>query len=215
MKSIWHQFKVLLPTMFVVYIPAVAVLCVVVILRLQTGIPISHFTRDPLSVAEAPFYSGIVSNIGILLWCTSAVICLFTSAILRKGNDKELSSFFLISGLITSVLLLDDFFLLHENFLPVYLYTPEKVIMTGYGIMMSFYLIRFRRKILETEFLLLLFALGFFGFSLVVDIGLIHVRPHYLFEDGSKLLGIVSWSTYFARVCLKQISNAVGTSRCE
>ena len=56
--------------------------------------PISHFTRDPLRIAEAPLYYGIVSNIGILFWCTSAVICLFTSAILCKSNDKGLSSFF-------------------------------------------------------------------------------------------------------------------------
>jgi len=215
MKSIWHHFKALLPTMFVVYISTVTVLCVLVIISLQTGIRISYFTSDPATVMRAPSYIGVLSNIGILLWCSSAAICLFIFAILQKSNDKELSSFFLVSGLITSILLLDDLFLLHETIYPVYLHIPEKVVITGYGIMTLLYLMKFKREILKTEFLLLFFAFVFFGASAVMDILLIHVRPHYLFEDGFKLLGIVSWSTYFTRVCLKQMCNVLRVSKCE
>jgi len=129
-KSIWCQFKALLPTLFAVYILTLAVLCVFAILSLQTEIPISYFTRDPSAIMGAPFFIGLFSNVGILFWCSSAAICLFTFAVLRKDFDnRELSSFFLFSGLITSILLLDDLFLFHEEVCLKYLHIPEEVVL--------------------------------------------------------------------------------------
>lgn len=51
--------------------------------------------------------TGVLSNVGVLVWCAAAAICFYTSTILRyeEGTD-EMRSFLCWSGLISSVLLL-------------------------------------------------------------------------------------------------------------
>jgi hypothetical protein len=60
------------------------------------------------------------------------------------------------------------------------------------------FLVGFRRVILEGDFLLLGLALGFFGLSVAVDV--FTDRELYLWEDGAKFVGIVTWLAYFVRV---------------
>ena len=208
-----NRFKNLLPILLLAYIPTVVVL---IIIKLQNVISVRHLTRDPLAIVKQPFYLGIISNLGILLWCSAAAICFFTFVVLRKDFEQRIpKSFLLFSGLVTSVLLFDDFFLLHEDFFPNYLLVPEKIAYLGYGIMLSLYLIGFRKVILRTEFIPLLLAIGWFGFSVLVDSGKIPLpssirggEGEFLLEDGSKLLGIVSWFVYYTMVCIKQVKRS-------
>ncbi|MFQ4146674.1 hypothetical protein [Chlorogloeopsis sp. ULAP02] len=201
------QFKALLSIMLLIYVP---VLILFAILKLQTKIPISTLTRDPLAIANAPSYWGAISNLGILMWCAAVVIPWFSFKLLQQTkNNKEFSRFFLFSGCLTSILLLDDLFLLHEGMFPHRLNISEKFVLLGYGIIISFYLIKFRKVILKTNFILLVLALGFFGFSAIFDSlpfgGWLENEDQYLVEDGLKFLGIVSWLTYFAVTCAEQL----------
>ena len=153
-----------------VYIPAYGVLFLLVVVNLQTGIPIATLTRDAAAAAHAPFYAGMVSNMGALFWSTAAAICLFSAALLRAWSDKSDKSkknghtdsalFLLFSGLITTLLMLDDVFFLHEEIIPNVLGISQKRVYAGYGLLMCVYLVRFRATILNTEFLLFLFACG-------------------------------------------------------
>jgi hypothetical protein len=203
LSSIWHQFRSLLPIVLAIYLPTLGLLGLILVISLGTGIPVGHFTRDPIQIVGGSRYTGVISNLGVLLWCSSATICLLSSAIVRrKTGGAELSMFLLFSGLLTSGLLFDDFFLVHEKLSKTFI--PEEIMFIGYAVVVLVYLVRFSKVILQTEFILLLFALGFFGLSIVTDLSPIQVpeNPKYLVEDGSKLLGIVSWFTYFTRVCL-------------
>jgi len=144
-------------------------------------------------------------KIGIVIWCFSAAICLFSFVVLRNDlHNREWSYFFLCSGLITSVLLIDDYFLMHE-FLTRYSQIAEKVILSVYGIVVALYLIRFSKTLLNTEYLLLLIAFGFFGFSIMIDPELVYFPGGTFAEDGTKLFGIANWCAYHTRACLKQI----------
>ena len=112
----------------------------------------------------------------------------------------------LFSGIMTMILVLDDLFLLHEEIFPEHLGIPQKFVLLGYMGLTLVGIVVFRKSILGTEYLLLLIALGFFGLSVFVDVfdheidALIgHWR--YLFEDGFKFLGIVSWLGYYWRTC--------------
>jgi len=204
--TLYSQLKKLLPILLIVYAISFFILLGVLIVNLQYNIPISNFTRDPTAIMNAPFYIGIVSNLGILLWSFSAAVCFFCFAILRKdANNKELISFLFFSGIITSILMLDDLFLFHEQIFPVYLQISEKYVLFGYGIILLLYLARFMRIILKTEFLLLLFAIGFFSLSLIWDLELFHSPAPFLFEDGFKLFGIFSWFAYFIRINMKWV----------
>lgn len=195
------QFVILLK----ICIPAI---CILAIIRWQKSIPISHLTRDPLAIFEGLFYFGLLSNIGAIFWCFSAAICLFTCAVLhKKNNNDDLLSFLLFFGLFTSLLCFDDFFLFHDSILPLYLHIDEKALFGIYGIAISILLIRFRKLILKTEYLILFFAFGFFSCSILTDLSKFLTPKHlrYLVEDGFKFLGIICWSTYLTRLCLNHV----------
>lgn len=189
-----------------IYLPIIAILAIV---PLQTEIPLGNLTRDPLATVNQPFYIGFFSNIGVLFWCGAAAICLFTFALLQNYyRSRKIHSFILSSGIISSILLLDDLFLIHEQVAPKYLFIPEKLVYLIYAVMLLVYLVKFRKTILKTDFSWLLLAFGWFALSLVFDKGIIPLSPalvergfDFYLEDAAKLLGIVSWFTYFAKVC--------------
>ncbi|PMB07592.1 hypothetical protein CEN49_12365 [Fischerella thermalis CCMEE 5273] len=60
---------------------------------------------------------------------------------------------------------------------------------------------------------MLVLAFGFFGLSVFLD--LLPIADwfgsdnEYLLEDGTKLLGMVSWLAYFGRTCAEQIQRVI------
>ena len=173
---------------------------VVLLLHFWKGIPIGRLTRDPTSIVGSPLYTGFLSQIGIFFWSASAAICLFSAKVLSRHPDSlKIKCFLFVSGLLTLVLGLDDVFLLHEKFFP-YLGVPEKAVFVIYAVFVLFYLVRFYSIILKTEYILLGMALVFFGVSVTIDLFQPYGIDRYLFEDGAKLVGIVSWLAYFFRV---------------
>lgn len=158
-------------------------------------IPVAWLMRDPSMVTGDSPFVGFFSNVCVLLWCAIAAVCFFCFLILRKTSASEGALFFLFTGVITLVLMLDDFFLIHEYVFPILLGLSELVLFAGYGLATVFVIIRFRKFIQETNLIFLLLALGFFGLSLGID--LLNNENLLLLEDGAKLLGIVSWFGYF------------------
>ena len=104
--------------------------------------------------------------------------------------------------------MVDDFFLLHEDLFRHYLPLPESLIYSVYGVLAMTLLIRYRRAILASEYVLLLLAILLLGLSVAVDV-LQHMISKeqyrafggYVLEDGFKLAGILTWMIYFTRYC--------------
>ncbi len=168
-------------------------------------VSIPAMTRDAAALAHIPPLWGIVSNIGILLWCAAASIGLFAAVTIRGTGQSDAFRFLLFSSLLTVYLLFDDFFQFHENLAVNYLGLDEQVVVAASGIAIAAYLITFRRFILQrTRFAILLLALGFFAASVAIDVvlepWLIQEIGHweYFLEDGAKLLGIACWCSYLA-----------------
>jgi len=183
---------------------------IVLIIHFWKGIPIGMLTRDPTSISGSPFYVGFLSQIALLLWSASAAICLFSARVLstQTGNLK-IKSFLLVSGLLALILGLDDAFLLHEEVIPRFLGVPEKAVYVIYVGLVLFYLVIFHSVIRKTEYVLLVMAFVFFGVSVTLDFfEPLNVDP-YLFEDGAKLVGIVSWLAYFFRTGASSLFNNV------
>lgn len=161
-------------------------------------------TRDVTATANVHPLTGILSNLGILLWCAAASICAFAAVTLRNVKPREPFRFLLCSALLSAYLLLDDFFLFHDELAPRYLGVDEKLVYAALGIAVCAYLIAFRRLILRTHFAVLLLALGFLGIAVVMDALLepwLRRMGHweYFFEDGAKWLGIAAWCSYYVR----------------
>lgn len=196
------------------------------LIAFQPFVEISILTRDPLAITKGEFYFGLLSNIGIMLWCGTASLCIFTYFILRNVYPGLDQNFFLCSGLITLFLLVDDLFMLHESVFPLYLGMDEQMVNIVYLLFIGYLLIRYRYKILRTPYLILVSSLGFFGLAVIADTKLTGPSPYrHLFEDGFKFLGILGWFYYFIQTCYscliysvmkkKQLQNEVVDSKAE
>jgi len=112
------------------------------------------------------------------------------------------------------VLLLDDFFLLHEVVIPKLLGIKEKYVVATYPLLIVAFLLFFMSKLLTTSYLVLLSALGFLALSVLTD-ALSHSYTNeleYLFEDGFKFMGIVGWFYYFTSTSLLILKHSLDTN---
>jgi hypothetical protein len=208
------------------YVPALAIIGGITGYALATDKRIWYFTNDIFVLGNLPFYAGVLSSLGNLLWGATATICFF-SALLLKGEKREEErgkiedesnrlitctphhtpyrpegwrQFLLGSGLFTTLLLLDDQFQFHRIFYIKYLHLTATAIFAGYGLLAFGYLIQFRSVIAETDYLLLGSALAFFGAAVFFDTTPLLPRGRTAFSDYLKFLGIVTWVAYFGRV---------------
>jgi|GEM_PF-2919497 len=110
LSALRAQLRSLRWVMLVIYTPVVVALGIVVVVRITTGFPMADLTRDPLQIAQVPVYTGVLSNLGVLVWAGTAAICLFSYAVVRNRAAPGTSSRFLLAGgLVTVMLLLDAF----------------------------------------------------------------------------------------------------------
>ncbi|MBF8275518.1 MAG: hypothetical protein HW390_591 [Candidatus Brocadiaceae bacterium] len=169
-------------------------------------ISIHTMTQDPASLGGIHPLSGFVSSLGVLLWCAAASICFFAALTILKGKQGDAFRFLLFSAVLTSYLMFDDLFQIHEELASEYLGLNEKTVTASLFIAIVTHLITFRQIILRTNFFVLLLALGFFSTSVAVD--QVWCRE-YFFEDGAKLLGIACWCSYFAQTSYRLLSGTL------
>ena len=211
------NFRKLLPNKTLVnlaifYLPFLIILLVS---SWQNKIPVRVLTRDIFANLNVPVYTGLISNLGILIWCCSAVVCLFTFFVIQPttGIAKKIKNCLGGFGLISAWMMLDDFLMLHEKVIPTRLGFPEKgVIILTLG-WVIFHVFHYRNIILKrTNFKLLGLAFLFFGSSLLIDLLPLEVdyigsdsNLYFILEDGSKLMGIATWCFYLCGLCYQQI----------
>jgi hypothetical protein len=204
----YRQFRQLLPTILIAYSITSAAIIGISFYAIFTGKRIWYFTVDPFLIGNLPFYAGILSNLGILLWTASATVCFFSAAILRNEEFVNRYKWFLVmSGLITSLFLFDGLFQMHRIFYPKYLHLSTFMVYWVYIILGLWYLLFFRKQIMESEYLMLALALGFLGLAVIIDTLSIAPRGNTALSDFSKFFGIVSWFIYFIRTCRKALRN--------
>jgi preprotein translocase subunit SecG len=210
LSNLITQIRLNLQTIGLIMVVSTALIGAVLFLHYWKGIPIGNLTRDPTSILFAPLYTGFLSQIGNLLWFASAAICLFTANFLSYQPDNlKIKRFFIVSGFLTLVLAFDDLFLLHEEFFPFFLGIPEEAVFASYALFVFFYLFKFYSTILKTDYILMGIALIFFGISITLDLLNPKGIDPFLFEDGAKTIGIVSWLAYFFRCATDALYQAI------
>lgn len=180
------------------------------LLYAQPWVPMSNLIRDPAAILNGRFYDGFVSNVGVLLWCAAAAICLFRGceSWVRRG-EAGVARFLLSAGALTSILLLDDLFMAHEQILPDVFGIPEKAILAAYPLLLCAHLFVNRRPIVQADAPILLLSLGFFGVSTVFDVVVpyhfyetaagLEVNRGVILEEAFKFLGISAWTVFHVR----------------
>ncbi|MCH9809458.1 MAG: hypothetical protein K0U74_17170 [Alphaproteobacteria bacterium] len=198
---------------FLAFVPAGLALLVA---SMQTVVPLAFLMKDPLAVAELTkadcchVYYGLFSNFGILLWCGTAAITLFSALILFVKGARS-SDFVPLTavGLFTTWLMLDDFFLVHEDVLPAF-GISQVTTYAFYACLGILYLAATWRTILQNGPILLLISLGLLGLSVVSDV-VLHTESylHVLVEDGAKLFGISAWAAFHINLAVSKLDHAL------
>lgn len=216
-NNLKSQLKLLGPLLLKVYALLLLVLVGIGLLRVFFDVDIGELTRDPIHETGLHPFVGFLSNTGILLWCLTAAVCLFTAFVLRRSNDDaDRVSFFLYGGLLTGWLMLDDLFLFHDVILREYLHVGEAITYSVYVFAVAFFFYHFRNLVKRTDYVIIFLALVFFAVSLLVDFVAdrqVDIPGHYLFEDGFKFLGIASWMLFFTRTAFVDIMAATGARK--
>jgi len=214
----WHQLRELKNLLFITYGLTLLLLFWV---GSQEASTIRLLMRDTQSLGKLPFYAGAISNIGILLWTVTLSVCFFTARLIRQVPHLSTHQRFLIlAGAFTTLLMIDDFFLLHEGVFRHHLPVPESIIYAVYACMALLLLTLYRKIILSSEYILFLLAGFLLASSIGVDI-LQHILSRkqylalggYVLEDGFKLAGIITWMLYYSRFCFQLLHQHFKTSR--
>lgn len=138
-------------------------------------------------------YDGAFSMLGIMLWASTAALASFSAIIFQQLYQRVDAKFALQAMLLSSILAIDDAYLLHEIVLPK-LGLPQELVLLGIGILTLTYLVANARRLIRSNPWLLIFSLSAFVFSVAIDQVFHSLDPVFVvFEDGAKLMGIVAW----------------------
>jgi len=166
-------------------------------------IPLENITNDPAAV-YGNYFIGDLSNLGIMLWAAAASICFLGAILLHQISSK--SRFLFYSGMLTTLLALDDALMFHEIIVD-YLYIPEWLVYVSYLLLIVIYIIYFRREILTlTDYPILALALLFFVVSITSNLFFQSFPSHDLepfLKDNAKFYGITLWLYYFFLTVVK------------
>jgi hypothetical protein len=182
---------------------------------LQPYIDPDHLFRDPLDVAQeaaaqgecCSVYYGFVSQLGGLVWVGGAFIALFAAMVLfTQGSARVAWQFMAAVGMFTGLLVIDDVFQGHEDVYPKLFGIREELTAVFYAVLLAGILWIFRRHIIDVGPELLIISLIAFAVSMTTDLFVPdEVSWHRFAEDGSKLVGITSWTTYLWWAAWKMI----------
>ena len=152
----------------------------------------------------------MLSNLAVLLWFASAVICLFTEIILRKsGAGLRPRLFFLASGILSLTLALDDLFLFHDVILVNTLGIRESFFYLMYLVTIILYVLVFLRDIHQKEYILFWISLLLLFYSRGFRFLLPFLREYATPGDMLKFFGIVFWLAFFYRSASHEILSVI------
>lgn len=174
-----------------------------------TGLSLADLTDDAATTEKRGWLIGVLSNLGSALLAMAVGVSLLAVTLRKEcdaGQRRGSTSFWL--ACCSTLLLLDDAFLLHEGLLLHVFGIPEVITQVAIGGLIITVLMLFRRAI-AASFIFALPAVICWIVSVLSD-SLLDDRhlAALLIEDGFKLLGICLWlqfCTEMAKRSLRQL----------
>jgi len=161
----------------------------------SAGFSLKDIIRDPAQQTGQSSFLGFVSNVGVWLWVCSGAVCLFSARLGGFSADQKQKQLLMLIGLFSLILAVDDFFLLHDRYL------PQRPVFIVYAVFALTLLVRYFRNIMEIEGFAFLSAGGLLALSIFVDLNQRKIPFDYgqvqTVEEGFKFVGAASW-LYFS-----------------
>jgi len=181
-----------------------AALCYIVLLRLLTfsGFSVLESIKDPAQQTRVSSWLGLLSNLGVFVTFSAAVICFFALSTRLSMRKQKRECLFLV-GLLSALIAFDDFFLIHDR------HMSEKTCYLIYAVFLLALLWRHYRTILKVDAPAFLLAGGFLALSIFTDlvqgdIALTYGRSQIL-EEGFKFVGMSTWLYFSYRLAITYV----------
>ena len=174
-------------------------LAVLFVATQQTQAPLETLFLDPAYLTGSPWYTGALSNLGILVWTSGVAFASAGAWVARRIGRVSASRFLAFGALATLILLLDDVFALHAGVLKNLFGGSKNTAQVLVVLPVVGWVVLFFGDIQRTRWVLLFAALGSLAGSVLVDVFFnLGGDASLLVEDGMKFLGILAWAQYFA-----------------
>lgn len=175
----------------------------------------AELLSDPAEVTGAPWYLGALTSVTLLVWAAGAALHLVAGVALR-AHPERLGAALTALGLVTLVFAADDAFLAHEILIPWILGIPEVVTYGIYGVVLLAVLVRYRSVLLrQPEASVLVLAVVAFGGSVALDVLGWDSTARRLAEEGLKLLGVLAWAVFPARIMVRSLRRVAADGRAD
>lgn len=190
-----------------VLVPLALAFAAAILLVHQQHKSVYKLVSDPAAAMRVNPLLGFFSNVGVLGWAAGAVVSAFSAWILARTRAAHaIVRFYLAASAFTTLLLLDDFFLIHDALAPRYLHLPQNAVYAAYALCFVAFVIGCRREILARNPALFVVAVGLLGFMAGLDaIRTGRTAWAALAMSGSKFLGIFAWSAWLIRSAQRDI----------
>lgn len=178
-------------------------------LHLNRNIPYGNLTRDPNAIHESPKYIGLLSQLGMIFWFSTAGVLLFSYFTINNILQNTIRRNFIGSALFLTLFLgIDDMFMIHDEL--AHRGLREEYFYTIYVIWLLITLIRYNNLIRQSLYILILLSCFLFGLSILIDK---LITAAYLTEDMLKFAGLINWSFYWTSTCYFLIQNRTPTNK--
>ncbi len=184
-------------------IPSLSLYILILVFTSAAGIESGLVLRDLLQTCKYSMGVGMISNLGVLLWASTSAITFFTlnSNIIK---EKQYIKLVVIGFYFSSLLCLDDLFLLHDSS-----QLNQDILYTLYISLAIYLLINFRKLIFSIDPIAFILTIFLLGMSIISDIFQDFLPISYsevqIIEEGFKFIGISCWLYFWSKVSLKAI----------
>lgn len=190
--------KKIYPCLLIAILPALLFYISSILILKSYGFEIVEILRDPAQQFNTSSFFGFLSNIGIWLWVSSTAICFFTILTNGYSIEKQQKQLLLLTGLLSLILAIDDFFLIHDR------YIRQSLCYLVYAILASAILIRHYKQILEMEGFAYILAGSLLALSILTDLVQSKLPFSYsssqVLEEGFKFSGAAAWLYFNSKI---------------
>ena len=162
----------------------------------QEAIPYADLLLDPAQYDRRPWYTGLISNVGILGWTVAAVAAAGGGWVAGLGHRDRAAELLRGGALLSGLLLLDDLFQFHI-IVPRTIGAPKMAFYAFYGALGLAWAHSNRSEFVRTRWPLLIAALVALAGSASIDVIGDGRSTALLAEDSAKFLGILAWALFF------------------
>lgn len=170
---------------------AVAFLFLAMLYVERRGVPLEILIREPAAQHKFWPFSGLFSHVGVFALAATGVVGLF--AVRHAARDRGLLGTIAAYSLVVAA---DDFFLVHDDFLPRK-GIPETASYATYLLVGAAVALRWRHDLFAIRHAALFLAAALLASSVALDVLAPYSRLELVIEDSLKLAGLCVWSAYW------------------